>query len=62
MKNEVFDNLVSLMLFGSRLNGKAICFQVNDQKRSKKDIFIFFIVSPLILKRMNKITVPLKEK
>jgi hypothetical protein len=50
------------MLLGSGLNGTAIWCQVNDQKRSKKDIFTFFILFLLILNRMNKMTVLLKEK
>jgi hypothetical protein len=51
----VFDNLVYLILLGSGLNGTAICCQVNDQKRSKKDIFTFLIVSPFILNRIKKL-------
>ncbi len=50
------------MLFWSGLNGTAICCQVNDQKRSKKDIFTFLIVYSTYTHRMNKITVLLKEK
>jgi hypothetical protein len=47
-----------LILFGSGLNGKAICCQVNDPKTSKKRHFTFFIVTPLyILNIMNKMAV-----
>jgi hypothetical protein len=46
---EVCDNLVSLMMFGSGLNGTAICCQVNDKERSKERHLSFFIVSQRIL-------------